>query len=485
VCAAWRSAYTGYAMSSRPQAEEGQSPDRQTNPAPRSSLSSWLRWSADALLLVLLLVIWRQFIATAVVPAMRANSWPYSAYWIGPRLALEGHADLIYASPSVYGPEIARLNVTSDLLEVNLPTTYMAFLPLALLPIATAFHTWTVLSLTCFAVGWLTLLRAVRLPPSVALLLTAVVPLFQPFVENLLGQAYLVIFALVSLSFILGMNVFPRLSATQGESGAWRQILGGALLGVAGLFKLYYGLILALPAIVKRRYLFLVSGGLVVGLSVLVTAWAWGIGPWTRAIALSITWRDRPETVHTAFQTTNSLLGRLFRYDAQWNPGPVADLPWLAVALWWLVTILIVGVTLFALLRFRKHDAPAAMRTPAWRLLEPAANVPVASAIAPVSEGYHYALCIFPAVVIVAVLYEAWGRWLPASRLPRGTLAMSAGLLLAVALLGADWRYNVARADGWVILTHYPRLYGGMLLWLLTIVLMTRPDVVQYSDRAE
>jgi hypothetical protein len=445
-------------------------------------MSRWLRWLAYALLLALLLVTWRQFITMSVVPATRANTWPYSAYWIGPRLALEGRADLIYAGPSVYGPEITRLKVTADLLEVNLPTTFFAFLPLALLPIADAFHIWTILSLACFTVGWIMLLRAVRLPIGMALLLTAIMPLFQPFVDNIVGQAYLVIFALMTFSFVLSVNAVPTVSSTLVDSRTWRQALGGVLLGVAALIKLYYGLVLALSAIVRRRYLFLASGGLVVVASVLVTALAWGWGPWARAVALSITWKDRPETAHTAYQTTNSLLGRLFRYDEEWHPGPVAHLPWLAASLWWLVTILVVGVTFFALLRSRKREGSVVMPTPAWSLLEPAATVPLASALAPVAEGYHYALCIFPAVVIIAVLYDAWRGWLPVRRLPRGLLAMSAGLLLSLVLLGADWRYNVARADGWEILRHYPRLYGGLLLWLMAVVLLIRPDVC-YTQR--
>lgn len=440
-------------------------------------LSRRWRRSAHVLLVAMLLLTWGWLIWQVVIPAMRANVWPYSAYWIGPKFALEGRVHLFYAESSVYLPEIARLNVTADLLEVNAPTTLLLFLPLGLLPIGEAFRVWTVISLACFAVGWLALLRAARLPLWVGLLLTLAVPLFEPFVANIRGQSYHVLFSLAALSAACGVNAF-RAESEAVEGGRRGQVVGGMLLGLAAVLKLYYGLLLAVSAIVKRQWAFLVSGGLVVGGAVLATVLAWGPAIWERALYLSLTWRTRPETVHTAYQTTHSFLARLFRYDAQWSPNPVADLPWLAESSWWLLTLCSLGVTVLALWRSRSWETT---RTPGWNLLAPCVMAPLASALAPIGESYHYALCLFPIVVLIAILYEAWRSHSVAERgrdLPWHLPGVTAGLVVAVVLLGAPWQYNVARVDGWANLMHYPRLYGALLLWLLMVLLLLRPGII-------
>lgn len=439
------------------------------------SLPRRWRWFAHALLLVSVCTTWGWLIWRVVIPALQENTWPYSAYWIVPRLALEGRADLVYTDSSVYMQEIARLNVSGDMLEVNMPTTLLPFLPLALLPISDAFRAWTVMSLACFALGWLALLRTVRLPVGLALLLTAAVPLFEPFSHNIRGQVYLALFSLTTLSAILSVNT--------AASPNRRQVVGGVLLGLAAVLKLYYGLVLALPVIVKRRWRFLASTGLVTGAAVFVTVWAWGTGVWERAIYLSLTWRERPETIHTAYQTTNSLIGRLFRFDELWNPAPVANLPWLVEALWWLVTLATVGVTVLALWRSSRQQTVSPLSTSAWHLLAFAVMVPLASALAPIAESYHYVLCLFPIVVVVGILYESWAAKLRMDKrqehvFPLNLLLVSAGFVLAVVLLGMPWKYNVLRVDGWSNLLHYPRLYGALILWLLMVILLIRPTVI-------
>ncbi|HEX8599230.1 MAG TPA: glycosyltransferase family 87 protein [Chloroflexia bacterium] len=439
-------------------------------------------------MLVWLLISWSWFTRHVLTPEVKENAWPYSGYWIAPRLALEGRAHLVYTEGSGYLQEIDRLNVSGDMVEVNTPATMLPFLPLALLPIAEAFRIWTVVSLTCFGLGWVVLLRTVRLPILVALLFTAALPFFEPFSQNIAGQVYLALFSLVTLSAVCSLTS-PASTSAVGHGTARRQVLGGLLLGVAAVFKLYYGLVLAVSAAVKRRWIYLASAGLVVVASVLLTTLAWGTGIWERAIYLSLTWRERPETIQTAYQTTHSLLARLFRFDAQWNPAPVADLPWLAGSLWWLVTVSTLGLTIWALWRSGTRRAARELRSPAWQLLAPCVPVPLASALAPIAEGYHYALCLFPIVVVTAVIFEAWRYqltvvWLQGRKLPRGLPAVSAGLMLGMALLGASWQYNVERVDGWASLLHYPRLFGGLLLWLLLVVLLVRPSIAGIVEKS-
>ncbi|MDQ5825140.1 MAG: DUF2029 domain-containing protein [Chloroflexota bacterium] len=440
-------------------------------------------------MLVWILISWDWFARHVITPQVQEDTWPYSGYWVASRLALEGRADVVYREGPGYLQEIDRLNVSGDMLEVNVPATLLPFLPLSLLPIAEAFRVWTVVSLACFGLGWVVLLRVMRLPLLVALLFTAALPFFEPFSQNIRGQAYLVLFSLVTLSAVCSVTSPASTSGVRHEA-VRRQVLGGLLLGVAAVFKLYYGLVLAISAAVNRRWIYLATAGLVVVMSALLTVLAWGTGIWERAIYLSLTWRERPETVQTAYQTTHSLLARLFRYNERWNPAPVADLPWLTESLWWLVTLSTVGLTILALWRSGTRRAAKGQLSPAWQLLAPCAPVPVASALAPIAEGYHYALCLFPILVVTAVTFEAWRHqltvvWWQGREWSRGLPVVSVGLVLGMALLGAPWQYNVARVDGWASLLHYPRLYGGLLLWLLVVVLLVRPGTVGSVEQSQ
>jgi hypothetical protein len=40
---------------------------------------------------------------------------------------------------------------------------------------------------------------------------------------------------------------------------------------------------------------------------------------------------------------------------------------------------------------------------------------------------------------------------------------------VAALLLGGPWRFSVPEAAGWSALLHYPRLYGGVLIWGLVV----------------
>ncbi|HUS16756.1 MAG TPA: glycosyltransferase 87 family protein, partial [Chloroflexia bacterium] len=153
------------------------------------------RWLLTALLLLLGLFAWGDFTVQALLPVPARPHWPETSYWVVGRLALEGHADRIYAGPAVLGQESIRLGTLPDIFEPNPPTTVLLLLPFALVDERTGYRLWVVFSLACFGVAWALLLRALRLPVLTLMAVWAVTPLFQPLHENInWGQAYLVAF---------------------------------------------------------------------------------------------------------------------------------------------------------------------------------------------------------------------------------------------------------------------------------------------------
>src|SRR5258707_11901846 len=109
-----------------------------------------------------------------------------------------------------------------------------------------------------------------------------------------------------------------------------------------------------------------------VSLPLLASAWSGFLN--AQVIISQIPWAGIP-----ANQTLNSLTLHLFALTPDWNTTPLLDAPWLATALYYTLSAVVVGVTLW---RARKHDA-------LWLWLPALALMPI---LAPVGEVHHEAL---------------------------------------------------------------------------------------------
>jgi len=452
--------------------------------------------SKPKLLLVLMLAVavvlsWADFGLRVLTPALQTPHWPDAAYWVAGRLADEGHADLIYADREVFYQQSIRLGTIPDIFEANMPTTVLVLMPVAAFSETIARTIWDIGMLLCYIASCAILFRALMLPRVVALALWALVPLFHPWRENISwGQAYPLLLLLLVLGVVLALSNERRTDvggveiepSRKDAERSWYGFLAGAAFGLMAVAKLYYGVVLLLPDLVFRRWRVLVGAIALFALGAVVTLVMWGGDLWVRAIGFSITWRDRPETAVTAYQTLNSLLTHLLRYDATFNRGPVANLPELANWLWWGGAVAMVAATIWVLWTFRNYGSGSFIRSstnyelrdsqpvdssaPARLMLGSALIVPVALVLSPAALDYHFVLSVFPLLVTGKVLWDMYSGGRRSLLLAIGAAAW----LVAALLLGVPWRFNVFNVpdvEDWRTVLHYPRLYGAIILWAL------------------
>ncbi|HYP21776.1 MAG TPA: glycosyltransferase family 87 protein [Chloroflexia bacterium] len=429
-------------------------------------------------LLAFSLVTWGQLITRVFWPAAFQDGWRRTGIWVGARLAIEGQGAMLYDA-EVFSSASIRLGAVSDIFDPNSPATILPYLPIAGLDVDTARTLWICASLLFFVVAWVLLLRALRLPPLVALALTGAVPLFQPWRANIrTGQDYAAALLFIVAGALLSLRMGPPSGDAVNSGRSRGSFAAGCSLGLAMLMRQFYGTVHLLPALVHRQWKTVGAAAGVYGAAVLLTLVWFGPGVWGTSLNLITTWRERPETAVNAYQSLNNFLTHLFRYHPQWNPGPILDVPWLVAPLWWLLAALLVAVSIYTIWRTRTLGEGS---TAAQRLLPYALATPLALLISPISEDYHHTLAIFPLVVVVGVLVRSWSleHAETAERRPPGrgwTLLPWLVLILAAVLLGIPWRYyslggNLPEAEGWRAFFYYPRFYGNLLLWGLIVTL--------------
>jgi hypothetical protein len=430
----------------------------------------------------LALLAWTEFTLRIVLPVMLEGPWRRPAAWVAARLALEGQADLIYRDRAVFAAESVRLGALPDIFEPNAPTTLLFYLPLAPLPIDLARNIWIIFNLVCLLAALWTLLRVLRLPLPVMLATIAAVAAFQPVRNNThLGQVYgLALLLVVAGSVLAGRASQSSTLPTGAGASRYNSVAAGCAFALLAIVRQFYGLMQLLTPLIKRQWTVLISTACLYTVVAVVTLGWLGPGIWVESLRSGLTWRGRPESAVTAYQSVNGLLTHLFRYHPTWNPGPVADLPWLLDPLWWALTLLIVAASSVAVWRSqasRGEDAGEgnSKSTPASGLLPYALATPVALLVSPTSEEYHFAQALFPLVVVGTVLWERQVHRAGRSVRPRTTLASWLVLALALLLLGLPLRYyNVPGTEGVWAFAYYPRLYGTLLLWGLMLALLWR-----------
>ena len=402
-----------------------------------------------AILLLAAVLSWSEFGIRAFLPTLQAPHWPNPAYWIAARLAVEGNADLIYADRPLFFQQAARLGTVPDIFEANMPTTVLVFLPLAAFSETTAYTIWDLAMIAGYIVACAILFRMLALGPAVALVLWTLAPIFHPWRENIgRGQVYPLLLLLLVLGATLG---FGKMASGDRSGGRRAELVAGVAFGIVAVVKLYYGAVLLLPVLLWRRGRLLLGAVALFAVAAAITLALWGGDLWVRAIRFAISWRDRPETAVTAYQTLNSLLTHLLRYDATWNRGPVADLPGLVGWLWWAgagAMLVASGLVIWMgrsnyELRITNYAPANGAYSPARALLPLALVVPVALVLAPAAEDYHFVLTLFPLVVAGRALWDMYilhtsGKLVLPDRM---VFAGVVGLFVAGLLLGAPWHF--------------------------------------------
>ena len=401
----------------------------------RLHLRAWHR-GLTALLWLAVLLVGIHFAQQVIVPAENSLTQGFAAYYTASRLLLSGQFDArVYDNAWFEAQARAAMNgEASDIFNVNPPSTAWMMVGLATLSPHTARIAWTLGNLVLLMAALALLGGELGLGGAGLGLLALIALGFTPISENFrLGQAYILLLCL----YTLALRGFLR-----GEDG----LLGLSLALLLALKNA--GAPLFLLLLLQRRWRAL--GIALAGTALIVVGslpWI-GLDTW-RAYLLALPEIGRgPWATSIFYQTTNSLWQHLFRYDPQWNPGAVADLPALATVL----TLLSAGGALAITLRYTRQDKPPDLVF--------AAFVTLSVLLAPVGEQHHHTVLLLPLAVVLARIGQASHSWPATGQWLEEALAAGTLILLAKYI---DLRH--AETAGWGALLAYPRVYGTWLLW--------------------
>jgi hypothetical protein len=410
-------------------------------PAETPQLDSHAVWRvrAESLLVAFLLAL---FAVRGFIPAWRHLDSDFANYYLAAHVYREGYpVERIYdwtwfqRQKDHLGLERPLVGFAPSTLPSILP-----ILPLSSLPPLQANRCWLVISLGSLFLAVAVLKKITDLTWRRIGVLTflAIAPLHNNF---LLGQVHILMFLLLALAAWLYFRDRPFLS--------------GIVLAAAAAMKIYPAFFL-LFFLVKRQWR--AAAGLACGVAGawLLSLYLFGetaCRTYFREILPAGLRGEIIDPYATAWDSLSALLRRLFVYEPELNPAPVAHLPMLYALLHPLLHSLILVVFLWAM-GFRRTSASR-------QKLEWAIYCFLLLLLSSEPLPYHFVILILTAVLTV--------DYLVARKQSGWALAVVA--LYTLACVPYDRVYS-ANLQGWLAFFCFPRLFcmlllAGTLLWIL------------------
>jgi hypothetical protein len=394
---------------------------------------------AERLLMASLLVL---FFFRAFVPAWRHLDPDFANYYLAASLYRNGYPVERVYDWTWFQRQKDHAGIDRPLvgfMPSTLPSALTMF-PLSSLPPLEASRWWLLISVGCLSLT-IVLLKAITSVTWLrigVLTFLAVAPLHNNF---LLGQVHVVMLLLLALSAWLYFGD--------------RHFLSGIVLAIAVALKIYPALFL-LFFLVKKQWR--AAAGLACGMAgvVLLSIRLFGAGACRTYFREVLPWGFRGEIIDpyaTAWDSLNALLRRLFIFEPELNPAPVAHLPFLYALLHPLLHILILVVFLWAM---GYKNIGSSRQKLDWGIF-------CFLLLLLSSEPFIYDfVALIPAVVLVVDYLTAHRQfgW--------------AGAVVALYTLACVPYDRIYRANprGWESLFCFPRLFcmlllAGSLLWIL------------------
>ncbi len=406
-------------------------------------MSRWL-WKRSVLVSLLsialpLLVWW-----------LTRTTWlngPAPTYRVAIQLIRSGQFDARVYDDAWYSAQVlaASNGAVSDLLAPSPPTLPVLLWPIGLLSDTTLNVTWAAANFAAL-LGAIQLSRATLTPRArtwLFALITTGALLSAPLYENLQrGQIYI---------FILLLHATVLWAAMQD-----RAVVAGVALGLLLALKIN-GWPLWIIWLALRRWRILFWATATVASITIATLPLIGVEVWRVYLTQSVpSWSSSAIATVPAYQTLSGFFQHLFRYDAEFNPAPLWDAPWLA-------TLLSIGVSVGLL-------GISVARTKLPRPLLLGAGVILSAILSPLAEQYHYLILLVPLVAVAAISTEF-------NLSTRALFALAAVLIFVALPYKNPYWWNGA----WALLA-YPRLYGALILWGLLMFPNPSMKVVQHVD---
>lgn len=411
---------------------------------------------------LLLLILITAFVVAALVPAWRGLGTDFPNYYLAARLYRQGYPlERVYDWVCFQRQWDHTSNYHS--LVSYQPLTLLsalAIMPLSSLPQLPARRCWLLFNLVFMVLTALLLVRCTTLGWIWVLLLMFMA--FFPLRSNFLdGQMHILVLLLLSFAAFLYLRA--------------QHFWSGIVLAAAAALKIYPALFLVYFLVKKRWGAF---AGLVLGLcaTTLLSISLFGVDANRLYVQEVLPWAMRSQIINPyniAWGSLNALLARLFIFEPELNPAPIAHLPWLYALLYSLSVSLIATAFLRAIILGVRPERTGDQRTvgqslqeerlhdPARLKLEWASYLSLLLLLTSQPAPYHFVALIVPAVLVMDCLVER-----------RQTTMAAALIVVYVLVCGSYSRLLPAEPTGWRILLAFPRLFfmllfGGLLLSIL------------------
>lgn len=400
--------------------------------------SIWTAWAERALLAVLVFL----FVVRAFIPAWSQLDSDFANYYLAARLYRDG-----YPVERVY--EWTWFQRQKDHAGIERPlvgfipstlTSALTILPLTSLSPLQANRSWLVISLGLLYLAASLLKRVTSLPGRRigVLIFLAIAPLHMNF---LLGQVHVLMLLLLALAAWLYFR-------------DWH-FLCGLAVAIAAAMKIYPALFLLL-FLVKKQWLALAGLSCGIAGAVLVSVRLFGVDACRTYFCEILPFGLRGEIIDpytTGWDSWNALLHRLFIFEPELNPAPVAHLPVLYAVLHALLPALIMVAFLWSVTS-NSNDRSR-------QKLEWASYCVLLLLLSSEPLPYHFVILILAAVLVVDYLTE------------REQTAEAVAVVALYALVCLPYgRLYRANPHGWGSLLFFPRfsfmlLLAGSLFWIL------------------
>jgi|WetSurMetagenome_2_1015567.scaffolds.fasta_scaffold24284_2 hypothetical protein len=358
----------------------------------------------------------------------------FASYFTASRLIIEGEIPSDFYNDDYFSSKVKNyVPGIYEIYSVNMPITAFMVLPLAFFGHDTARILWNILSLVLLAFTIFFTLKKMQfnqtwLPFTLILIFS-----FQPLYSNMMqAQAYILVLSLLSIVFFVYKSNKDNLT--------------GLFMGIVLLAKSAGNILLILFAIQKRwnsllwvfTYLLLIF---------LITLPILGVNSWLAYLDKLLNYSSDASLSVTAHQSIYSFCYHLFSYNAKWNPHPILNQEIIAKVLTMFFSFLVLVVTVYYVIKYKKVE------------LAFGSFIIISLILNPATMDYHYVIILIPIFILI--------EWLRG----KGTslfwgLFISSFLLIALNLPYVSPKLS----GGWVALFAYPKLYGAVGLWSISLI---------------